>query len=129
MILLDASVIVDYMRRPTDRVSALLDSNRPFVAGVTRAELLHGARGARELETLEQSLAHFRQVLTQESTWTQLARNLYSLRVAGLAVTFQDVLLATLAIENGMEVWTLDAHFQMMRQVLTALKIFQPEAE
>jgi hypothetical protein len=129
MILLDASVIVDLWRKPTDRVREILESNYPYVAGVTRAELMRGARDPSDLMNVEGALADFSNLPTKEATWLQLGRNVYALRRAGISVPFQDVLLATLAIQNRLEVWTYDAHFQMMQRVLTDLKLFQPDAE
>jgi predicted nucleic acid-binding protein len=44
MILVDASVIVDYLRTADPRLGALFHSLPLAVCGVTRAEMLHGVR-------------------------------------------------------------------------------------
>jgi predicted nucleic acid-binding protein len=44
-------------------------------------------------------------------------------------VPFPDVLLATVAIENGLELWTDDSHFLHIQRVLPALRLFQEPAE
>ena len=80
-------------------------------------------------ERLEGLLGGFSYLRTEETTWTQLGRNLNALRKAGLSVPFQDALLATLAVQNALEVWTSDAHFRMMQAALPELKLFRPEAE
>jgi predicted nucleic acid-binding protein len=129
MILLDTSVMVNIWRKPTHQAHQALRTHVPHVAGVTRAELMHGAKDSGDLAWMERALADFQNVSAQDETWVQHGRNLYNLRRAGVTVPFQDVLLATLAIENGLEVWTYDAHFQMMQRVLTDLKLFQPEPE
>ena len=44
---------------------------------------------------------------------------------AGVTVPFPDVVLVTLAIDSGVELWTRDKHFALMQTVLPALKLFQ----
>ena len=36
-----------------------------------------------------------------------------------------DVVIATVAIENDIELWTRDAQFQLIQRVLPRLKLFQ----
>jgi len=129
MILLDASIIVGFWRKPTERARTILQNSDVSVAGVTCAELMHGARSPRDLDRLEQLLAGFSYLRTEESTWPQLGRNLNALRKAGVSVPFQDALLATLAVMHGLEVWTTNRHFEMMQAVLPELKLFRPDTE
>jgi predicted nucleic acid-binding protein len=42
MILVDTSVLVDYLRAPTDRVLQVLETHTAAVCGVIRAEILAG---------------------------------------------------------------------------------------
>ena len=42
----------------------------------------------------------------------------------GLAVPFQDAIIAYLAIKYNCEVWTNDKHFKLMQVVLPELKLF-----
>jgi predicted nucleic acid-binding protein len=44
MILIDTSVLVDYLRIPTDRTLRLFEETGAAICGVTRAEILAGAR-------------------------------------------------------------------------------------
>ena len=43
----------------------------------------------------------------------------------GITVPFPDALIATLGIENDIEVWARDPHFPMMQKVLPQLQLFQ----
>lgn len=125
MILLDTSVIVDYWRKPSLAVKDALSSLKPCICGVVLAELLHGASNEKEIERTETSLAGFARVGIPDDIWRQLGLNLAALRKAGLKIPFQDVLLATVAIAHGMELWTLDAHYTRIQTVLTDLKLFR----
>jgi len=128
MILLDASIAVDYWRAPDETTRRVMETETVYVAGVTCAELMHGAKSPADLDRIESILAGFSPLPTDEAVWPQVGRNLYALRRAGLTVPFQDVLLATLAVRHGLEVWATDAHFRMMRKVLRELKLFEPGA-
>ncbi len=55
MIVLDASVLVDFLRQRDPRIEQALNELDLAVSGVTRAELLHGARD----EADEQKFAGF----------------------------------------------------------------------
>lgn len=125
MILADTSVIVRFWRSPTDVQRAVLGSGQVVICGVTRAELLHGARDERDLVRIEAHLALLPEVATQPGDWTALGRNLFRLRSRGLTVPFSDALIATLAIQYGHVVWTYDDHYALMQTVLASLQLFQ----
>jgi predicted nucleic acid-binding protein len=127
MILIDTSVLVDYLRAPTDRVLRLFEKNAAAICGVTRAEILAGARSPADLDRIASSLDALEQVAIVEEAWDLLGRNLSLLRSAGVTVPLADAMIATLAIENDLELWTRDAHFVRIQGVLTGLRLFQAE--
>ena len=49
----------------------------------------------------------FDQVNPAESDWQCLGENLYHLRTNGITVPFTDALIATLAVQHGLFVWTM----------------------
>jgi predicted nucleic acid-binding protein len=105
-------------------VDAVLDSGEAGICGVTRAEVLHGARGETDMAELLTALDELPQVSVGPNVWDQLGRNLCSLRSRGLAVSFPDALIATVAAAEGMELWTYDAHFDLICSALPALRLF-----
>lgn len=125
MTLVDTSVMIDGLRRPDPRMQSLFASAQVALCGVTRAEVLHGARDAAELQRLNASLDAFPQVPFPEHFWAAAGANLYALRSAGISVPFADALIATVALENDLELWTRDNQFHLIRKVLPALKLFQ----
>lgn len=60
-----------------------------------------------------------------ESCWDLVGENLAALYARGITVPFPDVVIATLGIENDIEVWARDPHFPVMQMVLPRLKLFQ----
>jgi len=52
------------------------------------------------------------------TTWPRSTR--------GVTVPLTDALIATLGIENDLEVWALDSHFVAMQSVLTRLRLYTP---
>ncbi len=124
MILVDTTVLVDFLRTPTAVVRDTMVRETVAVTGVTRAEILHGAMNDRDFERLTRALDGMAQVTISPSTWDQLGRHLFMLRTKGIAIPFQDALIATVAIENGLPLWTRDNHFRQMQTVLPQLVLF-----
>lgn len=127
MILLDTSVIVEYWRKPTRDMEEALSRLNPCICGVVLAELLQGARTEFDVVRTERALAGFHSVSIPEVVWRSLGLNQSALRKVGLKVPFQDVLLATVAIERGLELWTLDKHYSLIQPVLKGLRLFSLE--
>jgi hypothetical protein len=129
MILIDTSVLVDYLRSPTDRTLRLFEETGAAICGVTRAEILAGARNPADIDRIARSLDVLGQVGITEGLWDVLGKNLSLLRAAGATVPFADALIATLANENDLELWTRDSHFVRIQSILTGLRLFQEPAE
>lgn len=128
MILIDTSVLVDYLRSPSDRMLRLFEEKAGAICGVTRAEVLAGARNPDDLDRIASSLDVLEQVAIVDELWDLLGKNLSLLRAAGVTVPLADAMIATLAIENDVELWTRDAHFVRIQGVLPGLRLFQEES-
>jgi predicted nucleic acid-binding protein len=129
MILVDTSVLVRYLRGGSPAIREVLASADCAICGVTRAEILHGARSADDVKQLRAALDALPRLPVTEVTWDLLGENLSLLRVAGLPMPFQDVLIATVAIENCADLWSYDSHFVAIRGVLVGLTLFDgPQA-
>ncbi len=124
MILLDASVLFDFQRGKDAKLTALVPTLPCCVCGATRSEALKGANDpARRAGTL-QLLGTFPAIRTPEAVWDELGDHLAALRRAGLVIPYADVLVATVGIHHGIEVWARDHHFPMMLPVLPGLRLF-----
>jgi predicted nucleic acid-binding protein len=125
MILVDTSVVIDLSRGKDAKLLALLPTLPTAVCGITRAEILHGARSTNDRLGLISLLAPFRLLTIPDLLWDQIGDNLASLASRGLGVSFQDVAIATTGIFHGVELWTRDKQFQHIQAVLTQLRLFQ----
>jgi predicted nucleic acid-binding protein len=125
MILIDASVIIDWADRKDAKLRALIPSLPVAVCGVTQAEVLHGSRDGAHRKRLINDLSTFTFVSIQDNHWISIGDNLAALRSNGITVPFPDAVVATLGIEFGFEVWARDPHFPAMQKALPHLNLFQ----
>jgi predicted nucleic acid-binding protein len=125
MILVDANVIIGYLKKPDPKVLGLFQAHQAAVCGITRAEVLHGARNPADRQRLLNQLNIFAQVAIPEPIWDNVGDALAALRAAGVTVPFPDTVLACVAVAYGMELWSRDQHFSLIQMVLPQLRLFQ----
>lgn len=125
MILIDTSVLIDYLQTKDAKLLAAIKQHGGAVCGIVRAEILCGALNAGHRRRLLKALDALAQVAQPDSLWDLVGDNLAALRARGITVPFSDAVIATLGIENDVEIWTRDPHFAKMQVVLTRLKLFQ----
>ncbi len=124
MILIDTTIVVQLLRSRDAALAALLKANDAAICGVTRAEILHGARGSAERVVFIAALDGLQQIEIPHSLWNKVGEYLAVLRSAGFTVPLADMVIAALAIDQNVELWSRDQHFQMIQGVLPALKLF-----
>lgn len=127
MILADTNVIIDFWNKPTEPARKIFDENDIATCGVIKAELLRGSNSEKQFSQIENALRDFSYLPFSESDWPSLAKQFITLKQNGLAVPFQDAMIAYLAIKNNCEVWTNDKHFKLMQMVLTELKLLESD--
>jgi len=124
MIIVDASVVIDYIRSQDPKLQTLLLALPVAICGVTRAEVLCGSRDPAHRQKLIVALAPFQFMSLSDSLWDTVGDNLATLRSKGITVPMADAVIATLGIENDIEVWARDPHFPLMQTALPRLKLF-----
>lgn len=125
MILIDASVIIEYLRSPDPKLLSVLQSNGAAICGVTRAEVLAGSRSPQQRQRLTALLDSLSQIALDDAIWDDVGDHLATLRGSGITVPFPDAVLAALAIFMDLELWTRDQHFPLIQRVCPTLKLFQ----
>ena len=95
------------------------------ICGATLAEIYAGARSPADFKKYDKSLSVFRRVAIPKKIWPSLGRNLALLAAKGTTVPFPDALIATVALENDLELWHLDRHFPDIHKVIPQLKLFK----
>ncbi len=88
------------------------------VALPIQVEVCQGARSEREFLRLWDSFLGFQFLELTESLWRLCAQNFFQCRKKGITVTTIDCLLATLAKEHGVKLWSLDKVFAAIQPIL-----------
>ncbi|HWG47789.1 MAG TPA: PIN domain-containing protein [Gemmataceae bacterium] len=124
MILADTSVLIRHFRSYTDSRQRLIETIDPAVCGLTVAEFGAGARTPSQVVSCAAILAFFQRIPIAESVWEAAGCNQARLASSGLIVPLPDTLIATVAIDAGLELWTYDTHFAAMAALLSGLRLF-----
>ena len=103
--------------RATDEVDRRIADNRAATAGIIILKLLSGTRTEREYQELKEDLRALIQLETTSKTWERASHLAYELRRKGLTVPATDVLIMTVAVENGCSLLHADHHFDLMAGV------------
>jgi predicted nucleic acid-binding protein len=125
VILVDTSVVIDYIRGKDPKLQTAVPTLQVAVCGFGRAEVLYGARDAKHRAKLLTQIAIFQQLAFPELLWDMVGDNLSALRRNGLTFPFPDIAVATLGIHEDIEVWARDRHFVDIQRILPALKLYQ----
>ena len=128
MILADTNVIIDFWDNPNDEYARIFEDNEIATCGVIKTELLRGSNSEKQFSQIEEALNDFTYFSFSEKDWISLSKLFITLKKNGLAVPFQDAMIAYLAIKHDCELWTNDKHFKLMQVVLPSLRLFRQDA-
>lgn len=125
MILVDTNLLIDHFNGTGSVLSDLVGKEDVAICGIILAELLHGISSENERQLIQDSIKDFEWIQIDDSIWEKVGNNLNNLKKNGLNLPFQDVILATLCIEQNLIIATNDKHFEKISTVLTDLKIYR----
>ena len=128
MVLVDSSVWIDYLgHRPSkveQRLEALLrPSNSAVITGIIFQEVLQGIKGERSFQLTHELLRKLPFLVPSLESHLRAARISHSLILKGRSPSSIDTLIAALAIENKIPLFTLDKGFSMI-EAHTELELF-----
>ncbi len=126
MIVADTSVWIAYQREPESDIGKefelLLTGDSIAMLGPIMAEILQGSRSDGEFNFYVNRLDGLRFIDTDQQTWTLVGDLGYQLRSRGDTVPFADLVIAALAIQNRLPVFTLDQDFRR----IPGLDLYEP---
>lgn len=129
MVLVDSSVWIEAFRRKGRievklAVESLLEAYEAQWCSPVRLEVLGGAR-AEDRHRLGRHFSVIPYRSCSEADWTRAIALAWQLRERGVTVPWLDVVIASLALHDGIRLYTLDAHFTQIA-ALTDLRLYQP---
>jgi predicted nucleic acid-binding protein len=105
-------------------LESLLEEYEAVLCSPVRLEVLGGAR-KEERSGLAAGFAVLPYIQVTEATWNLALENAGRLRDAGLQAPWNDVLIASVSIEQGCRVYARDKHFEIMTQAI-GVRLYQP---
>lgn len=129
MVLVDTSAWIEMHRRDGDpavklAVRGLLDAYEATLCGPVEMEFLGGA-SPQQRDKLQAWCNLLPYLRNDQTLWRKAAAHFSLLRARGLTIPWNDVLIATIALENDCRVYALDSHFEAMVDPL-GLHLYQP---
>ncbi|SNB44940.1 PIN domain-containing protein [Geobacter sp. DSM 9736] len=118
-VLIDTSVWIDFFRKQQPvhgAVVDLLDSDSVCCIGLILGELMQGAKSERELSVIRDFVHVFQFLPESPSLWEKAGQMAYTLRRKGITVGLADCYIAVAAIEAGAQLFSLDGHFEVIRE-------------
>ena len=97
-----------------DRLEGLLPAGGIFTCGVVKYELVQGIKTAADEKSLLSALQAVSYLEMDESLWIGAGRLAGSLRGKGITIPFSDIIIAAIAMENGLTILTADRHFEQV---------------
>jgi predicted nucleic acid-binding protein len=125
MILIDTSLLIDYLKGPDTILDGIIEKEEVAICGIVLAELFHGINSNREKELIHDAVKDFEWVQIEDTIWHTVGINLNKLKKNGLTVPFQDAVIATLCIDKNIKIATRDKHFERIATILTDLQVYK----
>ncbi len=129
MVIVDSSVWIEAARRDGELaykvgLESLLEEYEAAWCGPVKLEVLGGARPA-ERKSLEFFFECIPYVPMNDRLWDLAKEFSWKLRDRGLAVPWNDILIAALSVEKIYRVYAKDKHFEQMSQVI-GVRLYSP---
>ena len=124
MILVDTNIIIDFWDKPTEEAKKIFEEYEIATCGVIKTELLRGSNSDKQFLQIAKALNAFSYLPFSNNDWIGLSKQFITLKQNGLAVPFQDAMIAFIAIKHACKVWTNDKHFKLMQRILPQLDLF-----
>ena len=132
MVLIDTSVLINYLKNVEDEYSNALNTliENHYSIGINKyiyLEILQGAKSQKEYEILKQYLSQFHfYELNDKSSYEKAALMNVKCRTKGITIRSTiDLLIAQTAIDNDVMLLANDSDFLNIAKIIPELKIFE----
>lgn len=114
-VLIDTSVWIEFFRKASsvgDAVAELLNKELVWVTGIVLFELVQGTKAEVEKAHIVSRLTSLRYVEMSVMVWQKAGELARLLKKNGLTLPVSDIILAAVALEHNLQVFTLDKNFE-----------------
>ncbi len=115
MVIADSSVWIDFQRDPQSEAGQELDrllaAGEVVMVGPVLTEIIHGSRSVNELEFFATRLTALPFLESTQQTWVKAGKLNYLLKREGNVLALGDLMIASLALEHDMPLYSLDGDF------------------
>ncbi|MES2996198.1 MAG: PIN domain-containing protein [Verrucomicrobiota bacterium] len=130
MVIVDTSAMVEFFREKGDAyvklaVRALFLKYEATLCGPVEMEFLGGAR-LNEIGHIRSWFNILPYIRNDQKLWRKAAGNFAKLKSDGITAPWNDVLIATIAMESECRVYAVDKHFDSMAGIFTELRLYSP---
>jgi predicted nucleic acid-binding protein len=130
MVLVDSSVWIESLRREGRLdvklgLENLLEEYEAAWCSPVKLEVMGGAR-PRDRKTLEGEFQCIPYLPMKEKAWDSAKTLAWRLRDKGLTAPWNDILIASLALEAECRIYAADKHFEMMHSAGIGIMLYQP---
>jgi predicted nucleic acid-binding protein len=112
----DICAWIDFLRGKQTPLAAVLEqsllNSEVLTCGVVLFELLQGIKSPREEESVQNALLALPHLEMTRDLWIKAGKLSSRLRTKGHILPLSDIIIATLALEHGCAVLTIDRHFE-----------------
>ena len=126
-IIVDTCVWIEFFRKPesdvTIHLKALLKEHKVTMVGMIMSEILQGIKARKEAGLVKESLKKLPYLEMTRDNWVAAGQMSADLRRKGIIIPLSDLIIATLAISGGSEIFTIDSHFKQV----PGLKLYRYE--
>jgi len=115
-IIADTCVWIEFFRNPDSELTLHLKEHikerKVVMVGMVLSEILQGIRTKKEAIRVKESLKRLPYLEVTRDAWEKAGELSRDLRRRGTTIPLSDMIIASLAIAGGCEVFTVDPHFQ-----------------
>lgn len=129
MVLVDSSVWIEALRRNGNlhvkvALESLLDAYEAQWCSPVRLEVMGGAR-RQDRAQLERHFSVISYRACNELDWNHAVSLGWKIRDEGITIPWFDVMIASLALTDGVRLYTVDKHFEKIATI-TGLQLYTP---
>jgi len=119
-ILADTCIWIEFFRSHTaigDILETFIKENTVWVCGCILFELIQGIKLETEKNKILSALSNLNYIEMSKYLWQRSGELSTLLKKKGLNIPFSDIMIATIAMEHNLQIFTLDKHFDSIPKV------------